>query len=366
MSIPFSGQYLSALKLDDGQVSYLTINIDPDTNGRGIAYLKSISNGTFAIFDCEAHVDDEGAISGKVWRSERLEKMHGQTISLSDKEKREIGFVIHRESTSHRLIFQDGDSQNEVLLENIGLPKRAEAKQFTTWREFKDWANSVKTKDRNSIFRGVSRSCFGLKTSFHRMGRVDLERYRDSDMPVFSDLAETVGGIRIEGDVGAMWGFAQHHGFPTPLLDWTDSPYIAAYFAFLNRLEEGPTSQSDENVRIYYLDGNFATANSPPSVSMSDTFPRVWIFRPNTKGNQRLIFQQGLFLHSNIVEIEAYLLYWSQKQNVPVVSAVEMPPTLAREAIDELRYMGVNHLTMFPGLDGAAKYAAIKQFYRPA
>lgn len=364
MSTPFSGQYLSALKLENGQVSYLTINVDPDMNGFGVAYLKSISNGTFAIFDCEAYVDEDGSICGKARRSERLEKMHGQTNSLSDTEKNEFGFIVHREKDSHRLVIQNNDSPNEILLEHIGLPKRVEAKQFETWKEFKDWAISVKTKDRHSIFRGVPRSSFGLKTSFHRMGRVDLERYRDSDMPVFSDLAETVGGLRIEGDIGAMWGFAQHYGFPTPLLDWTDSPYIAAYFAFLGGLEESNHS-CNENVRIYYLDGNFATANTPPSVGMSDTFPRVWIFRPNTKGNQRLVFQQGVFLHSNIVEIEAYLLYWSKKQNVPVVSAVEMPAALAREVIDELRYMGVNHLTMFPGLDGAAKYAAIKQFYRP-
>ena len=56
------------------------------------------------------------------------------------------------------------------------------------------------------------------------------------DVPEFSAIKDKLvfnfDEILINIPSYAFWTYLRHHNFPSPLLDWSHSPYIAAFFAF--------------------------------------------------------------------------------------------------------------------------------------
>ena len=48
----------------------------------------------------------------------------------------------------------------------------------------------------------------------------------------------TKEGFKTWGQAGSYMVHLRHHGFPSPFLDWTRSPYVAAFFAFRRPIKD--------------------------------------------------------------------------------------------------------------------------------
>jgi hypothetical protein len=109
----------------------------------------------------------------------------------------------------------------------------------------------------NDIFRGQEDSAWRLRMSFYRTGRANLRKYLIEDI---ADLQKALSAItqypfdlKDPLQYGAFMNLAQHHGYPTPMLDWTWSPYVAAFFAFRN-IRMNATIRKNKKIRIFKLD----------------------------------------------------------------------------------------------------------------
>lgn len=107
------------------------------------------------------------------------------------------------------------------------------------------------------LFRGVSSAFLPLQTTLERRSadewslrdyarltlrcQAEIESYsgRSWDLPSrgelandFPDFDEDPIAVSIPEHWYRYWVYLRHHGFPSPLLDWTESENIAAFFAF--------------------------------------------------------------------------------------------------------------------------------------
>ena len=139
-----------------------------------------------------------------------------------------------------------------------------------TWEEFEERLKELQEKALDErrpeslpfLYRGQENACWSVTTTLERPpdGReMSFEHYYESiyrakseiesctekswdipDPPEVGRLTERVepfASFKAKDfrDWGQVWSYMvhlRHHGFPSPFLDWTRSPYMAAFFAF--------------------------------------------------------------------------------------------------------------------------------------
>ena len=129
-------------------------------------------------------------------------------------------------------------------------------KALDDFQAFERWLDKGRLLGSDVLYRGHGDSTWSLESTLYRHRRA-LFPARDpaGDVPV-ARYADAAGNLQAIVETHTDWNFGdiaksgdpfpvdtaglsfryavylRHHGFPSPLLDWSLSPYVAAYFAF--------------------------------------------------------------------------------------------------------------------------------------
>ena len=155
----------------------------------------------------------------------------------------------------------------------------------------------------------------------------------------------------------------QDHGAPTRLLDFSWSPYVAAFFALHNTTGDGVIWACNpaeiEKAKPVDLEkhGNFRKH----LLSASSSF--VWLGEPYAM-NRRLIAQSGSFLVPSVLDqsIEGILKGYANPKET-LIKFVLPASKIREKGMRELYRMNITQASLFPDLDGLARSLAYELEY---
>ena len=232
--------------------------------------------------------------------------------------------------------------------------------------ELDQHVKDIKTRRTSPLlFRGQGDSAWKLKTTLDRYfsKKVSLKEYywltlvakpkietftnyRWTTIPKLREYEEWVNKIDIfpfgEFPAYEYFAYLRHHGFPSPLLDWTASPYVAAFFAFNN-----PSTKS-KSVSIFAYQEHYGAGKC-----FTKWEPIITSLGPNIQTHRRHFLHQSDYTICTIEENKSH--YYTNHEDVikkndkgqDLLWKFNIPVTERKEVLGKLQRMNINAFSLF-------------------
>lgn len=244
---------------------------------------------------------------------------------------------------------------------------------LTRWSDFEAFLDAKVflhdgKADHRHIWRGHRRSDWVLESSLDRLFKpltADEQATRSLEERSLDHLEEFKYAARGRRGLHApsmneneWWALGQHFDLATPLLDWSHSPFVAAYFAYYE------AAAATRARVIYGLDIDAVKVMNAEIVDGDPGEARPLVLEPIeplSDENPRLVSQGALFTRGPLsLSVEDWVSIFFNGSSNEILTRIELPDRDRLVALRSLHRMNINHLSLFPDLTGASRAANLK------
>ncbi|WP_081076368.1 FRG domain-containing protein [Burkholderia cepacia] len=246
--------------------------------------------------------------------------------------------------------------------------------------EIDDLIRKLNELPNNFIYRGHANAAWNLESSLERVigakwSSDNAKRFEDFSISHFQSKFHLYDRENIEPTSKLAWlSVMQHYGVPTRLIDFTESPYIALYFAL-----EAYSPQSKADFAIFAIDYSSIMERSIGHICSKDSgfretretvyakqdaifdevvdrfsYPIAWITEPR-RLNVRLDRQAGCFLLSGDKGIRIKDVLDTAAYNGVCLYKFHIASSLYESIFALLRKMNITSKSLYGDLDGLAR-----------